>query len=70
MAANILRFSVGDTLEMKKKHPCGSSEFEVVRTGSDVRIICKGCGRDMTLPREKLEKAVKKVHESSKGDAQ
>ena len=70
MAANILRFSIGDTLEMKKKHPCGSSEFEVVRTGSDVRIICKGCGRDMTLPREKLEKSVKKVHESAKGDAQ
>ena len=70
MAANILRFSVGDTLELKKKHPCGSAEFEVVRTGSDVRIICKGCGRDMTLPREKLEKCVKRVHESGKGDAQ
>lgn len=70
MAANILRFSVGDTLELKKKHPCGSAEFEVVRTGSDVRIICKGCGRDMTLPREKLEKCVKRVHESDKGDAQ
>lgn len=70
MAANILRFSVGDTLELKKKHPCGSAEFEVIRTGSDVRIICKGCGRDMTLPREKLEKCVKRVHESSKGDTQ
>lgn len=58
----IPRFSVGDTLEMKKKHPCGSVLFEVVRTGSDVRIICKGCGRDLTLPREKLEKTIKKVH--------
>lgn len=62
MAANIPRFSVGDTLEMKKKHPCGSFEFAVVRTGSDIRMICKGCGRDLTIPREKLEKNIKKIH--------
>lgn len=66
MAANIPRFSVGDTLEMKKKHPCGSFEFAVVRTGSDIRMICKGCGRDLTLPREKLEKNIKKIHSPSK----
>lgn len=62
MAVNIPRFSVGDTLELKKKHPCGSVLFEVVRTGSDIRIICKGCGRDLTVPREKLEKSIKKIH--------
>ena len=53
--------SVGDTLELKKNHPCGSKLFTVVRVGSDIRIICKGCGRDMTQPREKLEKAIKKI---------
>lgn len=58
---NIIRINVGDTLELKKSHPCGGKLFEVMRTGSDIRIICKGCGRDMTLPREKLEKAIKKV---------
>lgn len=51
----------GDTLELKKNHPCGSKLFTVVRVGSDIRIICKGCGRDMTQPREKLEKAIKKI---------
>ena len=51
---NIPKFSAGDRLELKKKHPCGSNLFTVVRSGSDVRIICDGCGRDMTLPREKL----------------
>lgn len=60
-ALNIPRFDKGDTLIMKKKHPCGSVEFEVLRTGSDVRIKCKGCGHDMTLPRLKLEKNIKKV---------
>jgi len=59
--ANIIRFNVGDTLELKKPHPCGGKLFEVIRTGSDVRIICKSCGRDMTHPRDKLTKAIKKV---------
>ena len=57
----ILKISVGDVLEMKKPHPCGSKTFKVMRVGSDVRIICEGCGRDMTLDRIKLEKAVKRI---------
>lgn len=55
-------FSPGDTLELKKQHPCGSKLFNVMRVGSDIRIICKECGRDLTLPREKLERSIKKVH--------
>ncbi len=58
---NIIKFSEGDTLQMKKKHPCGSEFFRVVRCGSDVRIICIGCGHDITLSRIKLEKNIKKV---------
>jgi hypothetical protein len=46
---------------MKKKHPCGSDVFTVMRSGTDVRIICDGCGRDLTLGREALEKMIKKV---------
>ena len=51
----------GDVLEMKKTHPCGKSSFEVLRVGSDVRIVCLGCGRDVTVPRLKLEKSIKKI---------
>lgn len=58
----ILKICTGDVLELKKPHPCGEKLFTVARLGSDVRIICKGCGRDLTLPRVKLEKAVKKIH--------
>lgn len=65
--ANILRIAVGDILELKKAHPCGEKKFRVLRVGSDIRIVCCGCERDMTLPRVKLEKAVKKIH--SAGDA-
>lgn len=59
---NIPKINVGDHLELKKKHPCGSNSFSVVRVGSDIRIICDGCGRDLVIPREKLEKSIKKIH--------
>lgn len=59
--SSIIRFEVGDKLCLKKKHPCGADVFTAVRCGSDVRIICEGCGRDLTLAREALEKMIKKV---------
>ena len=57
----IIKLSVNDVLEMKKSHPCGAREFTVLRVGSDVRVKCVGCGRDMTMPRDKLEKAIRAV---------
>ena len=62
----IIHFNTGDILQLKKKHPCSSDLFKVMRGGSDVRIICKTCGRDLTLPREKLEKMIKRVIEQEK----
>lgn len=58
----IIKIEVGDILLMKKPHPCGEHKFRVLRTGSDIRIICCGCGRDVTVPRVKLEKNIKKVN--------
>lgn len=58
----IVKFDVGDVLEMKKEHPCHSKLMRVLRTGSDIRVVCLGCGRDVTVPRVKLEKNIKKVH--------
>ena len=57
----ILRFAPRDILHMKKKHPCGEERFLVLRTGSDVRVRCVGCGRDMTFSRIALEKMIRKV---------
>lgn len=56
-----LKICVGDILTMKKPHPCGGSSFKVLRVGSDVRIVCQTCSRDLTLDRIKLEKMVKSV---------
>lgn len=52
---------VGDQLQMKKPHPCGSREFLVLRVGMDFKIRCLGCGREVMLPRLKCEKSIKKV---------
>ena len=57
----ILHFALGDLLEMKKPHPCGARVRRVMRVGSDMRVVCTGCGRDLTLPRVKLEKAVRQI---------
>jgi hypothetical protein len=60
----ILKIKAGDVLELKKPHPCGEKRFKVLRAGSDVRIVCLNCGRDMTLDRIKLEKATKQILEN------
>ncbi len=52
---------VGDVLELKKQHPCGSKEWKVLRVGMDFKLKCVGCGHELMIPRSKAEKAVKKV---------
>lgn len=52
---------IGDKLMMKKIHPCGSNLFDVLRVGMDFRIRCEGCGREVMVPRAKVEKNIKKI---------
>ena len=52
---------VGDVLELKKPHPCGSREWAVLRVGMDFRLRCVGCGHEVMSPRSKIEKSVKKI---------
>ena len=52
---------VGDILELKKAHPCGSREWKVLRVGMDFKLKCLGCGHEVMTPRSKAEKSVKKV---------
>ena len=52
---------VGDVIQTKKPHPCGASSFHVLRVGADFRIRCTGCGREIMLPRAKIEKNIKKI---------
>lgn len=56
-----LDIKVGDVLQMKKPHPCGCREWQVLRVGMDFRLRCLGCGHEVMLPRVKAEKNVKKI---------
>ena len=58
-----VKLAVGDTIRMKMPHLCCSDVFLVLRVGSDIRIKCSGCGRDVTVPRIKIEKNIKMVNE-------
>lgn len=52
---------VGDIVELKKQHPCGSREWTVLRVGMDFKLRCSGCGHELMTPRSKAEKSIKKV---------
>lgn len=52
---------VGDVLELKKQHPCGSKQWQVLRVGMDFKLRCTGCGHELMLPRSKAERSIKKV---------
>ena len=56
---------VGDILELKKEHPCGSRRWLVLRVGMDCRMQCQGCGHELMLPRSRAEKSVKKIHRTA-----
>ncbi len=56
-----MEFNVGDIVQMKKNHPCGGNQWEILRTGIDFRIKCVTCGHMVMLPRTKFEKGVKKI---------
>lgn len=52
---------LNDILVMKKSHPCGSSQWQVLRTGMDFRLRCCGCGHEVMLPRSKAEKSIRQI---------
>lgn len=53
--------SVGDIIEMKKAHPCGSTIWKVLRVGMDFRLRCEGCGHEVMVLRRKAEKSIKRI---------
>ena len=62
--------SLGDVVQMRKAHPCGSDRWEIIRTGADIKIKCLGCGRIVMLDRPEFEKRVKKILEHQENQEQ
>lgn len=53
-------YSIGDIIESKKQHPCGSKLWEITRVGVDFKFKCEQCGHIIMLPREKALKMIKR----------
>lgn len=64
----IIPIHTNDLVRLKKPHPCGGSDFLVLRVGGEVRIRCQTCGHDMTIDRIKLEKSIKSFLSSAEGN--
>jgi hypothetical protein len=58
-----MQYNVGQIVKLKKKHPCGSYEWEILRVGADFRLKCMGCGHQVMLPRTTVERNTKGLRE-------
>ena len=56
-----LIYEVGDIVKLKKQHPCGSHEWEILRVGADFRLKCTGCGHQIMIARKLVEKNTKEL---------
>ena len=66
---NQYHYGVCDIVKLKKQHPCGSNEWEILRVGADFRLKCLGCGHQVMVTRKLVEKntrGLRKAEEESK----
>lgn len=54
-----MNYEVGDVITLKKQHPCGSKEWEIIRVGADFRLKCRGCSHQVMMARKLVEKNTK-----------
>ena len=52
---------IGDIVRLRKKHPCGSHDWQIVRLGVDIGLVCQGCQRRILMPRSTFNKRMKKI---------
>jgi len=60
-----MEINVGNILKLKKQHPCGGHEWEVLRVGADFRLKCLGCGHQIMIARRLLEKNIREICEKA-----
>ena len=59
------KYKKGQRVQFKKKHPCGSEIWEIIRVGMDFKAECTKCGKIINMPKRKFEKSVKKRIDSN-----
>lgn len=63
----VLEINLGDIVKLKKKHPCGGYEWQVMRLGADIGLKCTTCERRIMLPRSVLERRIKGLAKKGEG---
>ncbi|HJS28399.1 MAG TPA: DUF951 domain-containing protein [Anaerolineales bacterium] len=61
MRAMLPDLKINDRVRLRKQHPCGGTEWRVVRLGADIGLICATCGHRMLIPRRKLNRSLKEI---------
>lgn len=59
------KYEVGDIVRLKKKHPCGSFQWEILRVGADFRLKCEGCGHQIMIERKAVEKNTREIRKKA-----
>lgn len=62
-------YTLGDKVILKKGHPCGTNNWEIVKLGADIKLKCTGCGRLIFIPRIEFNKKIKKIIEKENNNA-
>ena len=60
--------NIGDIITLKKQHPCGSKEWEVLRVGMDFRLKCMGRDHQVMIPRKQVEKNIRQIKSTGTGE--
>ena len=58
-------FEIGQVIKLKKPHPCGVNEWEIIRVGADFRLKCMGCGHQIMIARKLVEKNTKEIRKNA-----
>lgn len=61
-----LQYEVGDIVQLKKAHPCGSKDWEIIRVGADFKLKCCGCGHLIMLERKMVQNKTKVLKKKEK----
>lgn len=55
-----MEYNIGEIVELKKPHPCGSHQWQITRVGVDFKFKCMGCEHVITIPRQDAIKKIKR----------
>ena len=56
-----MSYNIDEIITLKKPHPCGADEWEILRVGADFRLKCTGCGHQVMIARKLVEKNTKNL---------